>query len=140
MHAVGDVPPGDVNSLLGDLDVLTERLTDVLALIRRIRGRALALAAAGTAPEQAPRVYVRHGGGQSAFSPSLPDADHRRHLAPAPAETDDRRDPVLDPALIVATDLALAGYSREAITERLRDRYGGEPVTRLLAELYDAEQ
>lgn len=68
------------------------------------------------------RMHIVHGGGPSAFAPRERKAGDAR----APAETNVASTRVLPPApdVVIATELSLAGYSRQEIEAHLRTLRG----------------
>ena len=94
--------PREIDDALRDLNACIERIH---ALIPRVN--AMIERRTGSARPQA-RAKVMYGGGPSAFAP------RRRSEEAVPRPRDVR-------PLVVAADLALAGYSKEQIRARVRE-------------------
>lgn len=135
---------GERARLQAGLGELAQQLSRIDSLVKRVRN---SLERISTTPEVADasgHVRIRHAGGQSAFGsppgrsaeagapPPMPPA-----VAPPAAAPDVER---FTRIRIVATDLALAGYSRAAIAQRLSSKLAPDEVAEVLHEVLTDER
>jgi hypothetical protein len=107
----------EIENAVEDLNALVRRIQALIPRVNEVIDRRT------EATRRRRHARVVHGGGSSAFAgPSQSiNSQPRRHATRA---------------LIVAVDLALAGYSREQIEVRLRER-GGAAAAQGLEEVFE---